>query len=249
MDRSKGGVHQRRTRFVKEYLLDQNATRAAVAAGYSEKTASVQGHQLLSKPDIRQAIDAANAEVNSKLDLTVQRVKEEIFRLCFYDPAVFFNENGSPKAMHEIPEDARRAIVGFETAELFEGTGQDRGLAGYIKKFKLASKDRALELAARHLKMLTDRVEVSGLVGLAERLNKARKRAAEYKLEQGKRELERAPVNDALRNCCSSEAPSSPLIAFNSTTNFSLPNRTTRSGYPSPTQCSLYLSSTTFCPS
>jgi phage terminase small subunit len=234
MDRSKGGVHQRRTRFVKEYLLDQNATRAAVAAGYSEKTASVQGHQLLSKPDIRQAIDAANAEVNSKLDLTVQRVKEEIFRLCFYDPAVFFNENGSPKAMH---------------AELFEGTGQDRGLAGYIKKFKLASKDRALELAARHLKMLTDRVEVSGLVGLAERLNKARKRAAEYKLEQGKRELERAPVNDALRNCCSSEAPSSPLIAFNSTTNFSLPNRTTRSGYPSPTQCSLYLSSTTFCPS
>ena len=198
MDRSKGGVHQRRTRFIKEYLIDQNATRAATLAGYSAKTASVQGHQLLSKPDVREAIDAANQKLNASLDLTVARVRAEIARLAFYDPKAFWNTNGTPKSLHEIDEDSRRAIAGFEVAELFEGTGEARGLVGYVKKFKLASKDRALELAGRCLKMFTDRLEFDGLDGLAERMNKIRKRAAEYKREQGKQAFERAPVTPAV---------------------------------------------------
>ncbi len=177
-DNSKGGVRQRRTRFIKEYLIDQNATRAAKAAGYSEKTARTQGSVLLTNPDIRKSIDAANAKSNAKMELTVERVKLEIARLAFYDPNAFWNEDGTAKPMHEIPEDARRAISGFETAELFEGTGDKRNLAGYIKKFKLASKDRALELAARHLKMLTDKVEVTGDEAILQALAEGRKRAA-----------------------------------------------------------------------
>jgi phage terminase small subunit len=171
-------VKQRRTRFIKEYLLDQNATRAAIAAGYSAKTAKVQGSQLLTNPNVQAEIEAENAKVNAKLDLTVERVKTEIARLAFYDPAAFWNENGTAKPIHEIDEDSRRAIAGFETAELFEGTGEDRGLAGYIKKFKLADKNKAIEMAARHLKMLTDKVEVSGLDEMAEVVARARRRAA-----------------------------------------------------------------------
>src|SRR6476469_4139125 len=174
MDRSKGGVHQRRTRFVAEYLLDQNATRAAVAAGYSERTAKVLGCRLLREPDIREAVNLANEKANAAVNLTVERVKEAIAKLCFFDPRSFWNADGTAKPICEVPEDARMAICGFETAELFTGTGESRSLCGYVKKFRLLPRDRALELAARHLKMLTDRVEVSGLDGLAERLNKIR---------------------------------------------------------------------------
>lgn len=170
------GVKQRRTRFIKEYLIDQNAKRAAIAAGYSPKTAEVQGSRLLSDAKLQAEIDAANAKVNAKLDLTVERVKTEISRLAFYDPAAFWNENGTAKPIHEIDEDSRRAIAGFETAELFEGNGEDRGLAGYIKKFKLADKNKSLEMAARHLKMLTDKVELTGADILVARLQAARKR-------------------------------------------------------------------------
>lgn len=177
-DKTSRGVKQRRTRFIKEYLIDQNATRAAKAAGYSEKTAVVQGSRLLRDVHISDAIEQANSKVNNRLDLTVDRVKLEIARLAFYDPGAFWNENGTAKPMHEIDEDSRRAIAGFETAELFEGTGESRGLAGYIKKFKLASKDRALELAARHLKMLTDKVEVTGDEAILQALSEGRKRAA-----------------------------------------------------------------------
>jgi phage terminase small subunit len=171
-------VKQRRTRFIKEYLLDQNATRAAKEAGYSEKTAYSQGARLLKDAEVIAAIDQSNEKENKRLDLTVERVKTEIARLAFYDPAAFWNENGTAKPIHEIDEDSRRAIAGFETAELFEGTGEDRGLAGYIKKFKLADKNKAIEMAARHLKMLTDKVEVSGLDEMAEVVARARRRAA-----------------------------------------------------------------------
>lgn len=172
-------LKQRRTRFIKEYLIDQNATRAAKAAGYSEKTAEVQGCRLLKNVKVREQIDAGNIRVNEKLDLTVERVKQEIARLAFYDPLEFWAENGTAKPMHEISEDARRAIAGFETAELFEGTGEERGLAGYIKKFKLADKRGALELAARHLKMLTDKVELSAGDEVVRRLMAGRARVGQ----------------------------------------------------------------------
>jgi phage terminase small subunit len=176
MKQGKKAVHQRRTRFIKEYLLDQNATRAAIKAGYSKKTAYSQGSRLLKDVEVTAAVDAENAKTNKRLDLTVERVKTEIARLAFYDPAAFWNENGTAKPIHEIDEDSRRAIAGFETAELFEGTGEDRGLAGYVKKFKLVDKNKALETAARHLKMLTDKVELTAPEALVARLQAARSR-------------------------------------------------------------------------
>lgn len=174
-------VKQRRTRFIKEYLIDQNATRAAKAAGYSEHTAHVQGARLLSNANIKAEIDKQNAKINEKLDLTIERVKEEIARLAYYDPKAFWNEDGTAKPIHEIDEDSRRAIAGFETAELFEGNGEKRNLAGYIKKFKLADKRGALELAARHLKMLTEKVEFSTTDAVLEALRAGRARVASRK--------------------------------------------------------------------
>lgn len=171
-------VKQRRTRFIKEYLLDQNATRAAKAAGYSERTANEQGSRLLANASIRAQIDEENAKINSRLDLTVDRIKLEIARLAYYDPRDYFNKDGTTKPVTELSEDAARAIAGFENAELFEGNGDERNLAGYVKKYKLADKNRALETAARCLKMLTDKVEVTGMDHIAEALESARRRRA-----------------------------------------------------------------------
>lgn len=157
-------VHQRRTRFVKEYLLDHNAKQAAIRAGYSEKGASVAGSRLLTDVYIREAIESHQNKINAKLDVTVERVTLELARLAFYDPRAYWNEDGSAKAFTELSEDARRAIAGFEMAELFTGTGEDRGLAGYVKKFKLADKGLNLERLGRHLQMFPTKVDVSATV-------------------------------------------------------------------------------------
>ncbi len=157
-------VHQRRTRFIKEFLVDQNATRAAKAAGYSEKTAAFQASRLLNNVKIQAEIQSALDKVNAKLDVTVERVTHELARLAFYDPGAYWNPDGSAKAFGELSEDARRAIAGFEMAELFQGKGEERGLAGYIKKFKLADKGANLERLGRHLQMFPTKVEVTGSI-------------------------------------------------------------------------------------
>lgn len=157
-------VKQRRTRFIKEYLLDHNATRAAIAAGYSEKTAKQQGSRLLTDADIRSQIEKQNSQINAKLDVTVERVTLELARLAFYDPGAYWNKDGSAKPFAELDEDARRAVAGFEMAELFSGTGEDRGLAGYVKKFKLADKGANLERLGRHLQMFPTKVDFHGVM-------------------------------------------------------------------------------------
>ena len=155
-------VRQRRTRFVKEYLLDQNATRAAIAAGYAEKSAHVTGNRLLSDDKIRARVESENSKLNAKADITVERVKMELARLAFYDPREFWNEDGTAKPLNEISVDARRAIAGMEVVELFTGNGEQRNRAGYLKKFKLADKGANLERLGRHLQMFPTKVEISG---------------------------------------------------------------------------------------
>jgi phage terminase small subunit len=172
-----GVVHQRRTRFVKEFLKDHNAKQAAIRTGYSERSATVTASRLLANANVAKQIAEAEEKLNAKYDLTAERIRQEIARLCYYDPGAYFNEDGTAKPIGQIDEDSRRAIAGFENAELFEGNGEKRNLAGYVKKFKLADKNRALETAARCLKMLTDRVEVTDSDQILKRLAQGRERA------------------------------------------------------------------------
>lgn len=171
------GPRQRRTRFIKEFLLDHNATRAAKAAGYSAKTAESQGSRLLRNAKVKRAIDEADEKLNAKLDISVERVATEYARLAFFDPRKFFNDDGSLKPISELDEDSARAIAGMDVNELFEGNGEKRELAGYCKKLKLADKVRALEGLGRYLKMFTDRIEVTAADAIIGRLVAGRKRA------------------------------------------------------------------------
>ena len=75
------GIHQRRTRFIKEYILDHNATQAAIRAGYSEKSANVTGCRLLADANVRSAIEKSQSKIDAKLDVTVERVTLELARL------------------------------------------------------------------------------------------------------------------------------------------------------------------------
>lgn len=65
-------------RFVSEYLVDLNATQAAIRAGYSEHTAKAIGHENLTKPDIAAAIAKAQGKVAERLDLSAAYVLDTI---------------------------------------------------------------------------------------------------------------------------------------------------------------------------
>ena len=61
-------------RFVEEYLIDLNATQAAIRAGYSEKTAQEIGSENLSKPMVAKAIAEAQEKLSNKAQVTVEMV-------------------------------------------------------------------------------------------------------------------------------------------------------------------------------
>jgi phage terminase small subunit len=158
-------------RFVAEYLIDLNATQAAIRAGYSEKTAYVIGHENLSKPEISAALAAAQQKRAERTEITQDRVLQELARIAFFDLRKLYREDGSLKAMHELDDDAAAVLAGVDVVEMAGGAKIDAGegishVPMYTKKTKIPDKVAALGLAMRHLGMLKDKTELSGSLTL-----------------------------------------------------------------------------------
>ena len=148
-------------RFVDEYLIDLNATQAAIRAGYSPKTANEQGARLLANVSIAQTIQKAMQDREQRTEITQDRVLQEYARLAFYDPRKLFQPDGTPKPIEALDDDTAAALAGLEVREEFEGTGQDRVFTGYTKKYKLANKLGALDSLAKHLGLFEPKEEDS----------------------------------------------------------------------------------------
>ena len=153
-------------RFVEEYLIDLNATQAAIRAGYSKKTADVQGVRLLGNVNIQAVIQEAIQKRSQRTEVTQDRVLLEYARLAFFDPRKLFHDDGRPKEMSELDDDTAASLAGLDVQEVYDGVGQDREFVGFVKKYKLANKLGALDSLGKHLGMFTDKVEMdhSGVI-------------------------------------------------------------------------------------
>jgi hypothetical protein len=92
---------------------------------------------------------------------TADKVIAELYHLINFDPHDYYDERGALKSIHDIPKDARRVIASIETREEYSDTPDGRVLTGYVKKLKFWDKPKNLETLARHLKLLTDKVDVN----------------------------------------------------------------------------------------
>lgn len=151
----------RQAAFVREYLVDLNATQAAIRAGYKEKTARAQGSRLLTNAAVEAALKGALEKRNERLELKADDVLRELLTFARFDPARAFAKDGSMLPLHEMPEDVRRAISSIEVDEF----DADDGPIGRVKKVKFWSKPHGLEMLGRHLKLFTDKVEAAGADG------------------------------------------------------------------------------------
>ena len=136
--------------FVQEYLLDLNATQAAIRAGYSKKSAKEIGHENLTKPNIEAAIQAGMNSRAERTEITADRVVEELAIVAFSNAADFFEwgpKGIKVKDMNTLTTEQRRVVAEVsETVTQFGGT----------VRVKLADKLKALEMIGRHLGMFTD---------------------------------------------------------------------------------------------
>ena len=74
-------MNARQRRFCDEYLIDQNATQAAIRAGYSEKTAKTIGNENLTKPDLKAYIDSELEKMHSAAIADAEEVMEYLSRV------------------------------------------------------------------------------------------------------------------------------------------------------------------------
>lgn len=152
-------------KFVQEYLVDLNATQAAIRAGYAAASAGVAGSRLLKSAKVKAAVAAGMKERSERTEITADRVLQELWRIATSDIAKAFDESGTLLPVHKMPPEARAALAGVETEEVFEGQGAERVQTGVSRKVKHWDKVKALELAGKHLGMWRDKVEVSGPEG------------------------------------------------------------------------------------
>lgn len=173
-------------RFVEEYLIDLNATQAAIRAGYSADTARAIGCENLTKPDIAAAVEEAQALRSMRTNITQDQVLRELARIGFVDiRKVVTWTNGVPGFDEDAAEDTgevRISVANFvslvpsdqidaETAAAISEVSQTKDGA---LKVKLHDKRAALVDIGRHLGMFKDKVEITGKDGGAIEIDQVR---------------------------------------------------------------------------
>lgn len=166
MEPVKRPLTAKQSMFVREYLIDLNATQAAIRAGYSAASADNIGSELLGKTGVAEAVQAGMTLRAAALGITADRVLVEIAKLAFFDPRKLFDDSGAPIHVSKLDDDTAAAIAGLDVVT--QGN-QDVGFA-QVLKVKLSDKKASLELLGRHLKLFTDRTEVK-VTGLGEILS------------------------------------------------------------------------------
>lgn len=143
----------RQKRFIKEYPIDLNGHKAAIRAGFSEKTARQQASRLLSNANIQAAIQAAQEKIAGNLDITAEKVAAEFAKLAYSNMSEFVEWDKDGKVTIKPSSD----LSTKQTAAIQEIIPTKTGI-----KIKLHDKKGSLDSLARHLGMFTDKTELSG---------------------------------------------------------------------------------------
>ena len=155
---AKTKLTQKERAFTEEYPIDLNATKAAIRAGYSCRTAGSTASRLLQKHNIQTALQESFRLRSVRTEISQDMVLKELATIAFADMAVFATWGPSGVtlvASDELPEAATRAVA--EVSEILTESGRNI-------KFKLFDKIRALELLAKHLGMLVEKVKIDTTV-------------------------------------------------------------------------------------
>ncbi len=148
--------------FCREYIVDLNGAQAAIRAGYSEAAAKEQASRLLTNANVQTFVQELMTDRVGRIEVRADDILRELLRIGLSDIGKAFNENGKLLPIHEIPEDTRRVIVGFDVYEEYAGVGEDRESIGQTKKIKMGDKLRAIELLGKHIRLFPDAHEHSG---------------------------------------------------------------------------------------
>ena len=181
---AKGKLSEKQERFVRAYLLNPNATQAAIAAGYSERTAKQQGSRLLTNADIASFLAGKQKRLADKYEVTAERVIRELALIGFSNMLDYLkpdNEGSASIDLSAMDRDQAAALSEF-TVDTMKGEGDETKVVTRTR-FKLHAKHGALDLLGKHLGLFASDGDEALKEGLAALLQSSRKRANEVQAQ------------------------------------------------------------------
>ncbi|WSH67087.1 terminase small subunit [Rhizobium ruizarguesonis] len=154
-------------RFVAEYLIDLNATQAAIRAGYSPKTATVQASRLLTNAKVQEELSEQQSKVAERLEITKERIVDELAKIGFSNMLDYMRAgpDGDPYLdFSGLTRDQAAALSEVTVEDFKDGRGEDARDVRRVK-FKLHDKKGALVDLAKMLGFVVERHEHTGKDG------------------------------------------------------------------------------------
>ena len=133
-------LNNRQERFVFEYLKDQNASAAAIRAGYSTRTKGTHAAALMRHPQVAERIRLALADMYAGLEITAINLLRQQARIAFFNPLKLFDATGKPLPLAELdPETASVLTVHYD----------DRASGEWMRRVRQPSRQQALAALER----------------------------------------------------------------------------------------------------
>lgn len=152
--KKRAAVSPKQKRFVEEYLIDLNGTKAVVRAGYSANGADVQASRLLKNGEVRKAIDKAIDARSKRTEITQDLVLRELYWILVSD---IDNYDAAGNLKPGVPKGATKALAGIKRKILQTG----EGVKLLSAEIRLWDKPRAILIAMRQLGLLNDKLTLN----------------------------------------------------------------------------------------
>lgn len=136
-------------RFCKEYIIDLNATQAAIRAGYSKKVAGSIGFENLRKPEIESFISSLQEKKSEELNFSFERIANELGKVAFGDVRHYFNEHGRMIDINELESAVSSTIKSVTVQQEKTKVLGEVIIESAVKKVESYDKLKALELLGK----------------------------------------------------------------------------------------------------
>lgn len=135
--------------FCREYLIDLNATQAAIRAGYSAKTANRTASENMSKPDIQSRIAELKVQRNDLVGINATYVLNRLVEIDQMDVLDILTPTGELKPVSQWPKVWRTTLSGLDVVEM----ASEGNTSALLKKIKWPDKVKNLELLGKHVRV------------------------------------------------------------------------------------------------
>jgi phage terminase small subunit len=156
------GLNPQQVRFCREFIHDLNQTKAYIRAGYSAMGAATGASELMKDPRVASCIASLESQCCSAADVSPTFVLRELKRLAGVDTDSMFKPDGNLKLPCEWTKDQSACVQSFDVVSRNLTAGD--GSTDMILKVRMYDKTKALDTLAKHLNLMTEKVEHQGAI-------------------------------------------------------------------------------------